>query len=1041
MRHLYVLMAILATTCIAAFGTPKPHVFVGNDGRWPSEVLYGAATPNSMIWITKTGMIIDQRLKDATGVVMTQKVRLSVVGSKGSEDVILTKSSDMPTVSILTSGAGESPLQTASTVTVRNVLKGIHVEYVWEGYQIRYNVHADAGTRVPNPLFAVKGAKTVNATANGIRCTTSLGEFTMTGIISYQDVASNTRKTSSTVVSNEFGFNVANRDMGKALTIDPVVAVLGLRGGADEGVTAMRINKDGDIVVCGWTTSFDFVVPTGGLNTTGSAGEDGFIAVVRPDLKTVKHWTYITGAKNERVRDIALNSKGEVWAVGETNSADFPVKGTTMGQTYSGTVDGFALLLSADLSTEIAGMYLAGDKEDRPTGVIVNPSDLAVIVGSTNSTSGITNVPGHKNANNGKSDGFVVFVHAKMLNITYFTFFGGPDDDFFTNVALDANSAILVCGSTNSNQFETFPVKTAVFVPGDGYYTYDHWEETGVNSYDVDYNGGTSDAVVVKFNSIGALVFSTYFGGTKDDVATDVFADAEGSVYFVGQTRSPNLATLPNSPYVGGADGFLGVLSKDGLKLRGAAYLGGTGDDFITSAVLDANNVVVATGHTNSSDFPVIGAGANYNQFGGFDGFVTKFSVEEVKQSTFVGWLGNDYPVSIVKDALGDNFIAGRTESSFPGSPLKGAGDAFVAKWASGLVTYNGPAPIDPICREKSVSVRWSTSELASTEEYAVDFSQDNGTTWTEIGSKIKSKSFNYIIPAEVPGDAMCKFRVRTAHGHEVSTATALNILVPPTVVSAPEPITSCPDKEIKLKFDALGSSVTVQWRKNGLPISGVTGLELTIAAAQTTDAGSYDVVITNNCAAVTSSAVMVEVAAEPIIAVQPKSQSVANGVDVVLGVEARGQDMRFEWKHDGTVLPGSEFQAPVITIKSVSQTDAGKYQCVIKSACGTSTTEEASIVVGPNGVNDDPALNGKLLAIHPQPASEFVNVTIPQLNSSASIIIRNSQGAEVLRSVIPAQNANGQVQVSIGQLATGTYTLQLVSNGQVLSTMLSVVR
>lgn len=1038
MRKFITAFAIVLLASFAAQSAPKPGVFVGNDGRWPANILYGAATVNGMIWVTTTGLVVDQRLKDRHGDVRSEKVALNVVGSKGSTDVGITTSPGSPSVSVLTAKRGDSPLQTATAVTVKNLLPGIDIEYVWEGDQVRYNVHAAAGVEVPNPLFTVRGAKSVSANSKGLVCTTKLGKFTMTGVVSYQGSPSNVKSTTCLAQANNVGFSVADRDLGAALTIDPVVAVIGLRGGADEGITAMRLNKDGNIVVCGWTTSFDFTVPAGGLNSTGKAGEDGFVAIVSPNLKTVLKWTYISGTKNERVRDIAINSKGEIWAVGETNSPDFPVKGTTIGQTFSGNQDGFAVLLSADLSTQISGVYFAGNDEDWASGIAINAQDQGVIVGSSKSTSGISTISGFRNTNTGGSDGFVIVLHPKMNNVTYFTYFGGAGNDFFTKVAIDGNGAMVVCGWTASNQFVTYPEKTLVFVPGDGYYTYDHWVEVGNNPYDVDFNGGESDVVLVKFSSLGELVFSTYFGGSKADNATGIFTDSEGSVYFVGDSRSPNLPANPSFPYKGGSDGFLGVLSADGLKLRAFSYIGGSGDDFVTGVAQDQLNIAFLTGYTNSSDFPVVGAGSNINPAGGFDGFVAKLTTDEVKQSSTLGWSGNDYPSCIIKDALGDNFIGGRTESSFPGSPLKGAGDAFIAKWAYGTLTYTGPSPADPICRGRVVSIRWSTSELPSGEEASVDFSQDNGATWMEIGSKIKSKSYSYTIPDSVPADAKCKFRIRTPHGHEAVTSSPLNILVPPTIIKAPEPVTGCPNMEIKLVAEVTGSALNIQWRKNGLPITGATMPELVIPLAQESDAGNYDVMISNSCNSTSSKPVMVEVSPKPIISSQPQSQDLAHGAELTLSVEARGQGLKYDWQHNGTPIDGAEFHAATIVIKSVTSANAGKYVCVISSDCGTTTSNEATIVVGPNGVEDEMASG---FIVSPMPATESLNITIPNLGSAGLLVIRDSRGAEVHRAQVGGGNSSSQLQVSVAHLTTGTYFVQWVSGGHSVSKPLVIIK
>ena len=48
---------------------------------------------------------------------------------------------------------------------------------------------------------------------------------------------------------------------------------------------------------------------------------------------------------------------------------------------------------------------------------------------------------------------------------------------------------------------------------------------------------------------------------------------------------------------------------------------------------------------------------------------------------------------------------------------------------------------------------------------------------------------------------------------------------------------------------------MTYQWRKNGVALAGGTSATYTVAALQGTDAGSYDVVVSNAAGSATSKA------------------------------------------------------------------------------------------------------------------------------------------------------------------------------------------
>ena len=81
----------------------------------------------------------------------------------------------------------------------------------------------------------------------------------------------------------------------------------------------------------------------------------------------------------------------------------------------------------------------------------------------------------------------------------------------------------------------------------------------------------------------------------------------------------------------------------------------------------------------------------------------------------------------------------------------------------------------------------------------------------------------------------------------------------------------------------------TLQWRRNGVDLPGESGTVLAIPAAALGDAGSYDLVATNACAADTSAAALVQVVAGVAILVQPVGGSACSGGSASFSVTAAG--------------------------------------------------------------------------------------------------------------------------------------------------------
>ena len=181
---------------------------------------------------------------------------------------------------------------------------------------------------------------------------------------------------------------------------------------------------------------------------------------------------------------------------------------------------------------------------------------------------------------------------------------GGNSTDYGQGIAVDVSGNAYITGSTWS---ANFPTLNAV-------------QPT---------SGGSWDAFITKLDTTGALVYSTYMGGNSTDSGQGIAVDVSGNAYITGYTWSANFPTLNAvQPTFGGGyyDAFITKLDATGA-LAYSTYMGGNRQDIGEHIAVDATGNAYIIGVTLSANFPALNAvqptfGGGYN-----DAFITKIGV------------------------------------------------------------------------------------------------------------------------------------------------------------------------------------------------------------------------------------------------------------------------------------------------------------------------------------------------------------------------------------------------------------------------------
>ena len=179
-------------------------------------------------------------------------------------------------------------------------------------------------------------------------------------------------------------------------------------GGKDIAVDGM-----GYAYVIGIATSTEATFPVVvGPDTTYNGANDAFVAKVRADGTGLVYCGYIGGSDNEGPYGIAVDSAGNAYAVGHTDSSEatFPVvQGPDL--THNGGLDVFVAKVKADGTGLVYAGYIGGSGHDYGEGIAVDSAGNAYVTGDTHSSEAtFPVVQGPDLTYNGGSDVFVAKV-------------------------------------------------------------------------------------------------------------------------------------------------------------------------------------------------------------------------------------------------------------------------------------------------------------------------------------------------------------------------------------------------------------------------------------------------------------------------------------------------------------------------------------------------------------------------------------------------------------------------------------------------------
>jgi len=688
-----------------------PLSFEANHGQTDAQVNFLARGSGYSLFLTPTQAMLDMQGEpgaSASGGADTVLTMQLVGSNPAAQPVGLNQ---LPGVSNYYVGHDPSQWHTNipsyAKVEYQNVYPGVNMVYYGNNQQhLEYDFVLAPGANPKSIQLSFQGAQGIDLDPQGdLVLHTSAGDVVEQVPVLYQNRNGVRHNVSGQYVLEgngqvgfQVGFQVGAYDASRPLVIDPTYSLVYstyLGGSGDDRAYAIAVDGAGNAYVTGTSNSTTF--PALPLQP-GIAGV--FVTKFNANGSGLIYSTFLGSGAGS---GIAVDSSGNAYVTGVTGSPAFPVL-NAIQSTLSGVEDAFVLKLNATGGL-VYSTYLGGSGVDQGTGIAIDGSGDAYVTGQTRSTN-FPVTPGAFQRSfdaGGSVDGFVAKVNPSGSALVYATYLGGNNGTGPNAIAVDTFGDAYVTGKTES----TFPTTATAFEPA---------------------FSGYGTAFMTKMNATGSgLLYSTYLGGSNNDVGTGIAVDSSGNAYVTGYTSSADFPTKNafQTTFGGGSaygDAFVAKLdpTQSGpASLVYSSYLGGSGIDIGQAIAVDGSGNAYVTGYTWSDDFPTANA-FQPARAAGSDAFVTEITthsgVAALVYSTYLGGMGIDSGQGIAVDTSGNAFVTGYTSSTTRSAPFPTTTGAFEPKpgpdrqYDAFVTKIDPPAAAAPSDPQGGISRRSMTS-------------------------------------------------------------------------------------------------------------------------------------------------------------------------------------------------------------------------------------------------------------------------------------------------------------------------------------------
>src|SRR5579863_4870074 len=495
---------------------------------------------------TRPGLSGMRQLQKLSRTPPTAAVTINLVGSASSPTVI----GEEPLNTKVNYFIGRDPaqwrrnVQTYGRIRYRNVYPGIDLVYYGNQHQLEYDFDLSPGADPTRIQFSINGADAVSVDPSGsLILTEGASQLLFQPPVIYQQLDGMRTPVAGTYVqldATHVGFTVAPHDETKPMVIDPVLV----------------------------------------------------------------YSTFLGGSSDDYGVGVAVDSTGEAYVLGLTDSPDFPK--ATLGSYSSTQYRMFVAKFDSSGSALVFADYLGSTNGgDSPSSIALDSSGNVYLSGSTIS-SDFPVASAYQATFTGSEDAFLTKLSSNGASVVYSTFLGGSNSQIGYSVSVDPANEAVVVGTTFSTDFPLVSPYQSSVAPD----AFGNWGEYGF---------------VTKFAASGSsLVYSTYLGGNTlntpscagctfpDSEPLDVVTDSSGNAYVTGYTSTTNFPVTSGAfatSYPGYYQSDVGFVSKftSAGGMAYSTYLGGSTSSYLDAIAVDSAGSAYVTGYDIANDgFPIV---------------------------------------------------------------------------------------------------------------------------------------------------------------------------------------------------------------------------------------------------------------------------------------------------------------------------------------------------------------------------------------------------------------------------------------------------